>query len=67
MKSRRDRAYDDGEDADQEEEEAVAESQSLIRDIAEQMKDMGEEETKAAIVPFVPGDLVLVRRCVCGH
>ena len=57
MRRDEDDPYDDdnGDEAD-----AVAESQGLLRDIAAQLKDLGDEESKTSATPYVAGDVVRV-------
>jgi transcription elongation factor SPT5 len=49
--------YDDDHGA---EADAVAESQGLLKDIAAQLKDLGDEESKSSTTPYVAGDVVRV-------
>ena len=50
----------DNDEDDQEAKEQAIESQSLLRDIAAQLKDLGDEGSKSGITAYVRGDLVRV-------
>ncbi len=60
--------YDDGDDVEEtvddddatESGRAVNSNVNFVKELAEQIKSMGEEEEKDQVSPFVPGDMVMV-------
>lgn len=59
-KAARDEDDPDYDDDDADAMEAAADSQSLLKDIASQLKDLGEDEAKGGVTPYVRGDMVQV-------